>query len=53
MYISIAAVQRKYESLRRQWMVDEDDGRKELLKAMGKKKKYRARRKRASSPLSL
>ena len=53
MYISIAAVQRKYESVRRQWKIDEDDGKKELLKAMGKKKKYRARRKRASSPLSL
>ena len=38
MCISIAAVQRKYENVRRQWKVDEDDGGKELLKEMGKKR---------------
>ena len=49
----IAAVQRKYESLRWPWRVDEDDTRKELMKAISKKKKYRARRKMAISLLSL
>lgn len=44
----VAAVQRKYESLRRAWKLDEDEASKELEAQRGKQKKYRARKRRVS-----
>ena len=40
-----AAIQRKYENLRRQWKLDdENEDSEEIRKLSIKKKKYRARR---------
>ena len=44
--IMSAAVQRKYEALRRAYKVGDDDSQQELLKRRVKEKKYRARRRR-------
>ena len=41
-----AAVQRKYESLRRVWKMEDDDNYSEIQLRKGKEKKYRARRRR-------
>lgn len=44
--VCIAAVQRKYESLRRSWKLGEDESCKEREVKRGQEKKYRARKKR-------
>ena len=44
--VCIAAVQRKYESLRRSWKLGEDESCKEHEVKRGQEKKYRARKKR-------
>ena len=44
----IAAVQRKYESVRRQWKLKEKDDFEEASKQLSISKRYRARRKRVS-----
>ena len=41
-------MQRKYENMRRLWKDEDNEDRKETTKMMGKRKKYRARRKRVS-----
>ena len=41
-----AAVQRKYESLRRLWKLEEEDNHREMQLRKAKEKKYRARRRR-------
>jgi hypothetical protein len=46
--IITAAVQRKYEALRRQWTLDEKENGDDLKKETAIKKKYRQRRKRVS-----
>ncbi len=43
-----AAVQRKYESVRRQWIMKGKENFDQLSAQMSKNKKYRARRKRVS-----
>ena len=45
----LAAVQRKYESLRRQWKAEEREDFVELSKKTSLLKKYRSRRKRVSA----
>ena len=52
MYIFLiaAAVQRKYESLRRQWTLDEKENSDEIKKETPIRKKYRQRLKRVSNP---
>ena len=45
----LAAVQRKYESLRRQWKAEEREDFIELSKKTSLLKKYRSRRKRVSA----
>ena len=46
-----AAVQRKYESLRRQYLLQDQDNCEETMVAVAKKKKYRSRRQRVSSSI--
>ena len=44
MYVVTAALQRKYESMRRQWRVDGKENSAELIEVQAKMNKYRARR---------
>ena len=49
---SLAAVQRKYESLRRELLSDNKENKEAILKNESKKKKYRARRQRVCNDSS-
>lgn len=51
LHCTIAAVQRKYESVRRQWKQEERDDFEEVSTKMQVVKRYRARRKRVSMQL--
>lgn len=42
------AVQRKYESIRRQWVIDGKENSADMIEAQAKMNKYRARRVRVS-----
>lgn len=44
----VGAVQRRYESVRRQWLVEEKENSADLMEAQAKANKYRARRIRVS-----
>ena len=50
MFFVIVAVQRKYESIRRQWKIEDRDDFQELNHQISMMRKYRARQKRVSYP---
>ena len=45
-FFILGAVQRKYESMRRQWVLDGKEGKDEVTFQEALRKKYRARRQR-------
>lgn len=45
----LGAIQRKYESIRRQWIMDNKENRAEKMEVQVKLNKYRARRIRVNS----
>lgn len=47
--VLLGAIQRKYESIRRQWIMDNKENRAEKMEVQVKLNKYRARRIRVNS----
>lgn len=45
----VVATQRKYESLRKQWLDEQKENYKDIVEEREKKKKYRSRRQRVRS----